>query len=178
MQLDNPGVYAGTCDSIGLDSSKNGTPLFDVVFNVTHVSANGEWQQVPSAMQRHVRIYLSEKAYDSSVAKLTRLGFNGDFDHPVITGESVVLDCYHEEYNNKTQAKWELQYEGRERKAPPADVVRKLAARYKTASTLNPAAPTAPPTPPALPPSDDDDGPPPPSDDDVPGDVDDNSVQF
>ena len=127
------GVYSGVCESIGMDTSKNGTELIDVIFNVTMQAMDGEWVAI-KPLSRHIRIYLSDAAWESSTKKLDLLKFDGNFLEPKITGEMVVLECNHETYNNKVGEKWELSgfNSERERTPPPQAVLTKLTARYQS----------------------------------------------
>jgi hypothetical protein len=68
-----------------------------------------------------------------SKKRLTALAFNGDFENPDVTHEPVQLTCKHEEYQGKTQERWDLaEFATRERQAPQADEIRKLKARWNT----------------------------------------------
>jgi len=144
----NEGRYLGTCKDLGMDTSVNKTLLLDVIFEVSQIASNGNWEQV-SPFDRHVRIYLSPAAWPMSQQKLDSLDFNGDFRNPEITTEWVELICKHEDYKGQTRERWELaEWGNQERLAPPDDELRKLSARYKTAQAANkkpPGKPAAPP---------------------------------
>ena len=140
----------------------------DIVFNVQLIASDGAWNDLDQPFDRHVRMYLSDAAWDQSIEKLALLGFNGDFKNPEITDDWVALECVHEEYNSKMGEKWELSDWGgsSERKAPDDNTLRTLNARYKTAMAARKPPTTKPPAA-NRPPVTDDDGPPP-SDDEVP----------
>jgi len=168
------GNYWGTKKDIGPNRSSKGTPQIDIVFEITHIAGNGEWNPI-ATFNRTVRIYLSDKAWEQSVKKLESLQFNGDFDHPDITSDGLELTCEHETYNGKQQERWELvSWSGSKERTPPDKAtLMKLNARYKvaTAASKVPASkPSAPPTRADDPLADyDDDGSgTPPSDDDIP----------
>ena len=140
------GFYAGIKKSIGMDTSKSGTALIDIVFTVTLHSVGGKWVPI-DPVEKHVRIYLSEAAWASSQQKLDHIGFNGDFTTPDITSEWVNLECQHQMYENKKQEKIELSGWGtqRERVVPNNDALRKLTARYQSDSANSKQPETKPP---------------------------------
>lgn len=140
MKLEQEGIYYGVCSECAMDTSKNGTELVDIVFDISMMAVNGQWVSVGESFKRHVYIYLTDAAWEMSKRKLEALQFNGNFEIPQITNEGVNLQCSHETYNNKLRDRWELLDFGERDRVPPSKVVLgKLTARYQ-----NDAAPSIP----------------------------------
>lgn len=149
----NPGIYLGRMTECGQSESKEKkTPYFWIEFKIEYEAVNGTWQPIEPT-SRDVEFYLSENAWDISVANLKSLGWNGNLDAPEFNPEvstGISLECKHEEYKGKTKERWSLPYAGRERK--PLDRAEQRALQAKLAKEFKerPAgAPTAPP--PAIP---------------------------
>jgi len=153
------GTYSGVCKDMGMDTSDNGSPYLDVVFEITHVAQNDKWVGI-EPQDRHLRLFLTEKAWPYSERKLDALEFNGDFMNPKITDKGIVLECKHEIYEGQFREKWDLPGDNkRERQVPSDDELRKLSTRYKnaTANTKKPpGGPSLPATPTNIAPTPDD----------------------
>jgi len=180
-----PGTYSGMLVACAMDTleNKKRTELLRVTFRITHESANSAWVQLPKAVERSVRMFMSDGAWPYTQRKLEALGFNGDFMHPDFSDEAkskgIVLACEHQQSGGKTYENWELADWGgnREPTPPPDESLMRLSAKYKNdlaANTPPAGAPTSPPTPePVAPPAaspPDDDGPPLPDESPVPED--------
>jgi len=131
------GNYTGVSKDVGMDTSKKGSTYLDIIFEITHVAENGQWIGI-DPQDRHLRLFLTDAAWSYTERKLDDLEFNGDFKNPQITDKGVILECEHEIYEGQTREKWDLPGDGnRDRQAPPDDELRKLSARYKTATANN-----------------------------------------
>ena len=144
------GTYTGNIKNGGMDVASTGTPCMDIVFEITHYAESGEWVGI-DPQDRHLYLYCSDAAWQYTEQKLADLDFNGDFKNPQFTDTGIILECKHEIYKGQTREKWELPGSGsRERQAPADDILRRLSARYKSATDNNkkPAgSPSLPPTP-------------------------------
>ena len=137
-QLENAVVGEGRTKTDGT----KGAAQFVLSFQITHISKDNAWVDVTPFM-RHVYVYLSEAAWETSQKKLESLGFNGLFNNPDFSAETkqgVQLTCSHETYEGKVRDKWELaNWGGTEIKRASADIVRQLQAKWK--AKAKPAAP-------------------------------------
>jgi len=137
------GNYLGYIDcAITTEVGKNKTQAIAMTFTVTCRAESNGWQQLGADSKATVLLYLTEKAWEFSTAKLKALGFNGDFDNPkfdestISTG--VTLQCRHEDYEGKITEKWELA-SGIAAKAE-SNTISKLNARWNQLAT--PTKPT------------------------------------
>ena len=130
------GTYYGALVEAGLNQAKTGTALMELVFEVRHVAANGEWVAI-DPIKRTVRCHLSDSAWPYSEKKLATLGFNGDFANPAFSEKAktgVQLICEHETFEGKVREKWSLADWGggaQERTAPDANVILQLGAKWR-----------------------------------------------
>jgi len=133
---------------LGEASNARKTPYLYLAGKITHRSEGGQW--VPCGdSERTVYLYLSEGAFPYTVEKLDRLGFNGDFENPSLSGiaDGVGVECVHEDYQGSPHEKWELPSDGaktREHATPTSDSVRRLNALYAN-HKRNDSAPPPPP---------------------------------
>lgn len=110
----NENNYQGVCVKVEAGKSSKGTPMIDIIFEITMEAVGNNWVGVGVELgqhgipKRHLRIYLSDAARPMSAKKLASLGFNGDYNNPAITADAVQLVCYHEEYHGEMIEKWEL----------------------------------------------------------------------
>jgi len=137
------GNYLGYIDiAITTESGKNKSQAIAVTFTVTCRAESGDWKQLGADSKATVFLYLTEKAWEFSTAKLKALGFNGDFDNPsfdettISTG--VALECRHEEYDGKIRDKWEIA--GGSVAKAQSNTISKLNARWNQLAT--PTKPT------------------------------------
>lgn len=163
-----PGLYcASRILSAETLESKNGKAYLKIDFALTHRADNEQWISIGAAESRSIRLFVSDKAYSYTEAKLVELGFNGDFLNPQFsTPEEVYqLVCVHEMYEGKSQEKWDLAGSGgSEGKSVTEETIRDLSARWSSAHAQAPIPASAPamPTPvaaapvAAAPPTDDD----------------------
>jgi hypothetical protein len=146
------GRYYAVPGNMGTGQSSKGTPYFWVEFNPSHRSVDGSWQPTDSGENRTLYFYLSDAAFAFSQAKLDRLGFNGDFERPVLGTEQAKgfeVDCVHEVYDGSTREKWDLPGTGVNHEPTTPDVIRRLNAMYRQAKGPNGGAkrPAGKPTP-------------------------------
>jgi len=138
----NPGTYLGRMIDCGQSESKEKkTPFFWIEFKIEYEAVNGAWEPI-APTNRDLNFYLSEGAWDISIANLKSLGWNGN------------LECTHEDYKGKMQERWALPYAGRDRAPLDRTAQRALQAKIAKEFKERPAgAPTAPPpaTPAGLP---------------------------
>lgn len=107
--------------------------------------------ELPSGDTRTVYLYLSDKAWSYSVAKLQTLGFNGDWDEPAFSKtEDVPLFCKHEEYDGQLREKWDIGRAGPYGKPASEKLKNMLASKWRAEVGPAPAPTTkAPAKPPA-----------------------------
>lgn len=135
-----PGIYEGTVrGGQAIESSSKGTPGFEVTFDV-----GGHDIKIP--------FWLSDAAWEGSMAGLARLGFNNDFTKPAFSVPGPhQLELTHEDYKGRPQPKWNLAR--RQAAALAPDKLAQLTARAKATASAPPprpmGAPPAPPKPPA-----------------------------
>lgn len=138
-----------------------GNPCFTLTFELLHMANGGAWQDVPLSPTNErphatVTLWLSDAAWDHSMRKLQKIGFNGDFDTSAfdpkfVTDGGVILELKHEQYEGKLKEVWEFEFDGRIKEAP-SDLKAKLAARWRQ-SNATPPATTGKPAPPPAPPT-------------------------
>jgi len=92
------GVYTGVFRSIEVGKSPNtGTPCVATV-----------WYIEEEDCERTVYTYINKNTQKISFQKLDSIGFNGDFDNPEVSIETVQLRCTHSEYNEQEREKWDF----------------------------------------------------------------------
>lgn len=137
---------------LGVADSEKRTPYIAVGITLTHEAANGQWINI--TVDRTVYWHLSDKAWPHTIKRLKAIGFTGDFDAIAFVGEAVDKGvqwvCRHEDYEGKTQERWDLANWGGEKEhTPPAtDQVRKFNARWKSDQSAARVPTGAPPGPP------------------------------
>lgn len=93
-----PGTYTGVFRSIEVGKSPNtGTPCVATVWHIEEEDC-----------ERTVYTYINKNTQKISFAKLDSIGFNGDFDNPDVSIETVQLRCIHSEYNEQMREKWDF----------------------------------------------------------------------
>lgn len=149
---DESGIYLG--NYTGTEAMlMGGKEVISINFDIVHKAVNGEWQTCGATFQRSIKIFCSDGVWNSEQAKqimldkLQSFGFNGDFENPIFSAESltspdgVQLECkYDGKYNN-----WDIV---RETVPINAQAARVLNAKYKTAVGES-ALPASPPLMPA-----------------------------
>lgn len=146
--------YYGKVRQGALGTSKEKqTPYIAVSITLTHEADNGQWRDI-QPVDRTVYWHLSDAAWPHTAKRLDAIGFSGDLNAIAFVGEAVDSGvqwvCTHEEYRGKTHERWDLANWGGEKEhvAPPADVIRKLNARWRSdhaASQVPPGRPGPPP---------------------------------
>ena len=151
-----PGRYLGR-NPRGIPDTRgqNNTPFMVVTVEVTHIVANGDWQELPSCGVRDLWLAMSDAAWPYTEKKLVALGFNGDFRAPEFDLSAkdgwVELVCEHQQYEGQTKERWSLASWGDRERTPPADdVMRALTAKWEHGRQQFSERP-APPAPPAMP---------------------------
>lgn len=126
------GLYHSTLKKGVTSKAKSGNPQMCLTFEVTH-SWNGEgWDDMMRPIERSVFLSLTDAAWPYSEEKLTRLGFNGNFESPDFTETEADLECKIESYQGKDKEKWDLAGGGSFEPEPaPKDVTRTLSAKWK-----------------------------------------------
>ena len=159
--LQDEGIYLGRLMEKGVDAvGEKDTPRLFLIYEITHVARNGDWEDVRQTFRRTVSFWLSDKAYSQSLENLEAMGWNGEFREPEFTNpnvnENVNLECTHEEYQGKPQERWSLlDYQGEyQRKKVSNDVMELLEAKRDT-EKLNSFAPPRAPAPASVPAADD-----------------------
>lgn len=145
----NPGTYLGRMIDCGQSESKEKkTPYFWIEFKIEYEAVNGAWEPI-APTNRDLNFYLSEGAWDISIANLKSLGWNGNLELPQFNPEvstGINLECTHEDYKGKMQERWALPYAGRDRAPLDRTAQRALQAKISKEFKERPAgAPTAPP---------------------------------
>jgi len=141
--------WQGVPKTVTYKETTKGTPYLEVMFMV-------------EGQPKHAKFWLSERAIDSTMARLKDLGFNGNFDDPAITRTTPVrLSCKHNEYNGKWYEEWT--FWGEKQAAAPLDRTKaaQLTAQYRSiagkmptpATTPTPKAPSSMPPRPTTPPA-------------------------
>jgi len=93
-----PGVYTGVFRDIEIGKSPNtGTPCVATI-----------WYIEEEDIERTVYTYINKNTMKTSFKKLDSIGFNGDFNNPAVSVESVELRCVHSEYDGKEREKWDF----------------------------------------------------------------------
>ena len=147
----NEGTYSGSPTSGTTTTSKQNKPQIAVAFSITHIADGaGEWQDV-QPFERKLYISLTDAAWPYSMDRLKAIGFNGDFDNPNFSPDSVALRCFHEEYEGKPKEKWDIITAGAEATKADSNTIRTLSAKWKQAA--KPAGAPKPPGKPAAPPA-------------------------
>jgi hypothetical protein len=112
------GNYSGTLVKGIVSEAQNGTPQAAIVFKLTHVAVDGDWQALgDSEAERTVYLSMSGGAKEYTKKKLTSLGYQAvetvegepriRFDAAVVA-EPVELTCRHETYNGRDVERWDL----------------------------------------------------------------------
>jgi len=144
----NPGIYLGRMTECGQSESKEKkTPYFWIEFKIEYVAVNRTWEPIDPT-SRDINFYLSEGAWDISIANLKSLGWNGNLESPQFSPEvstGINLECTHEDYKGKMQERWSLPYAGRDRapldRAAQRALQAKLAKEFKDRPAGAPMAP-------------------------------------
>jgi len=127
--------YMATFQSAELMETEKGTPCLEMTWLVDGVA-------------KKVKLYLSDKAWDTSEKKLRANGFNGNFEAPGFAGD-VELKFKYETFqdrdgNDRTVEKWDFaNWGGNSEPASRATVV-SLAQRWKAATPVDAQKPTKP----------------------------------
>lgn len=104
---------------------------FKCIAYKTTVSAG--WEKLREPVDASVYLYTSDKSWEYTEAKLYKLGFNGKFREPQFADDTyesgVVLNCKHEDYNGKTQVRWDVSFGS----AKPADDIDALEEKWRKA---------------------------------------------
>ena len=120
------------------ESKQKGTLSVEVTFDVM-------------GHKKVIHFYLSEKAEEKSMRLLAELGFNNNWEAMAFADVEVELQCKHEEYNNKTQERWN--FWGANQSAPiDINKAKSLSARFKSVAGPAVPRPTSPPVMPMAPP--------------------------
>ena len=113
------------------ESKQKGTLSVEVTFDVM-------------GHKKVIHFYLSEKAEEKSMRLLAELGFNNNWEAMAFADVEVELQCKHEEYNNKTQERWN--FWGANQSAPiDINKAKSLSARFKSVAGPAVPRPTSPP---------------------------------
>ena len=139
-----PGNYGGPIERIGTGESKNGTPYLFIEVNVSFTASGGEWVAVGMAEKRTAYLYLSDNAFENTEKKLMALGFNGDFNNPMLSPDAhafVELECKHETYEGVLREKWNIPGGAFEHSPITGDSVRNLNAKWRAKHAPPKAAP-------------------------------------
>jgi len=93
-----PGTYTGLFRGIEVGKSPNtGTPCVATT-----------WMIEEEDTERTVYTYINKNTMKTSFKKLDTIGFNGDFENPVVEIEQTQLRCIHSEYDGKEREKWDF----------------------------------------------------------------------
>ncbi len=131
-----PGIYMGELQEAGIDTLNNEkhTPFMYLTFAITHRIRGEEHDELPDeeCANRDVKFWTTDKALEGTEAKLSQLGFNGDYGDPVFSvldGQVVRLICQ----QNGNYEEWEIAGigAGRSRNVVGKDAIRKLNAQWK-----------------------------------------------
>ena len=147
----NQGTYYGHLErSIIEAKEKTKSAFMALYFNVTHVLENNEWVPI-NECTLCIRWYLTEAAWQHSLPKMKKLGFDGDFDNPKWDQkvyEGIQLYCKLDEYEGKPKEVWDVSFEAPAPKKAENDILSKLKAKWKLENPPAPAkAPQPAPTP-------------------------------
>ncbi len=152
----NPGSYLGKLVDAGLgEVGQNNTPAFILTFSLTHEARGGQWCDI-TPVSRDVQLFMTENAKGYAFADLRALGFNGDMADPKFSDDmytGLELECFHEQYQGKSQEKFKIAKLKRDRQRKPvnADTLRSLQAQFKQDSQNTGRPSTPPPPAPAAP---------------------------
>lgn len=140
------GSYYGRPTQGVTGTASTGTPQMVLTFNVTHIAnAEGEWDSITPFDARSY-VFLSDGAWPHSEKRLKAIGFDGNFDSPKFNCDGIALRCEHDNYNGKPKEKWDIDTGGGEVKKADDNVIRTLAAKWRSA-----AKPSSAPKPPGKP---------------------------
>lgn len=128
-------------------SSKSGTPQLSIDLDVYN-------EGKPTGFIRTTRMFLTDKTLGTDAKPgfvkrtLAALDFNNDMASPAFgKGVGIEVECRHEDYNGKTQEKWEIM-SPRESRPIPEDIKRQLAQRLGPVKKPTPVStPATPPKP-------------------------------
>ena len=144
--MDKPGIYLARFHSGVTTEASTGTPQLALKFEVSHIAENGAWIELQESMDRTVFLSLTDAAWPFAKKKLERSNFNGDFSNPQLTlPDGCELTCTEDSYQGRTRSRWDIPLGDVEQKPASADVVRRLAAQWKSMQAR--PAPTARPAP-------------------------------
>jgi hypothetical protein len=152
MQEGNYFGYVAFAECLQLNNA-NKTPYMGVTFNVTHYPGpDGNWEELPQSEQRMVRLFMSDRAWPYTEAKLADMKFDGNFDNPgfgePFRSEGCELVCKHTEDKGKTYENWDIAGGAGGGEKLDGEVQRRLAAKWKQGQgskpTGRPAAPARP----------------------------------
>ena len=123
--------WQGVAKAAQYKETSKGTPYMEVTFNV-------------DGHNKYVKLWLTEKTEVTTMARLKDLGFNGNFDAPVLARtEPVKLTCKHSEWQGKWYEEWSYWGE-KPTVAIPKSRQAALSAAYKQVAGATPT-PTRPP---------------------------------
>mgnify|MGYP000270049554 CR=1 FL=1 len=136
-------------DDVVTSEAKSGNPQVVLKFSVTHFLEGEDWVPIQN-VERTLYLPLGGKAWEYTQKKLSKLGFQGDFESPAFVGPAVdtgvSLDMVHETYQNKEKERWDLSGGGAVEKASK-DVTRQLNSRWRSEVGSGETAAKAPPAP-------------------------------
>lgn len=121
-----PGRYTVTfTGEQGFSETKNGNMQFFVEFEVTHIAAGDEWDEVTQPYRRSFYRVINANTAEYAAKDLRALGFTGESfreldprtANPHIFEGQAVMICNHESWDGDIKEKWSLLYEGGARKA-------------------------------------------------------------
>lgn len=152
----NDGIYWAAIKGSGMAESatKPGAFYFFIDIKVTHIARDGNWEQLPQALDRTIIWSLSDKAYEYTERRLKSMQFNGDFENPGFgpdTANGIQVTCKNETYEGKPRERWDIPAEQGERKQASTDAIAKMKARWATNKAVNAAPPVGKPAAPAIP---------------------------
>lgn len=152
MAIPQQGQYFAQVTNVEtLESKDKGTPFVAIEIEATHIAYNGDWVELPENINRTIRLYLSDGAYEFTEKKLKFLGFNGNYSAPVLANvaDGITVNCTIGNYKGKERDEWDLAEwgGGYERITPEANVLAQLQARWNQneSSAAKPVAAPAPP---------------------------------
>lgn len=140
---------------VGVGQSEKQTPYIYIEGDITHVQSGttpeGEivWDNTGRVERRTVFLYLSDAAFQYSADKLDALGWNGDFQNPVLANDAaqgIHVECTQETYEGKLRDRFNLPGKGIDHKPVDANTLRKINAMYRQRKVAAKAPPKKPST--------------------------------
>ncbi len=148
--MDALGIYLAEAESGFLSEANNGTARFEMKWKITKKAENGAWVDLTDgeSMERTSYWSFSGKAEKHTLAKLDKVGFDGNYDVPKFADIQHQIECTHSTYEGSTRSDWDFPWDGESK--PASDGVKTLmTAKWKNKHQGDAAPPPA--TPPGPP---------------------------